>query len=428
MKKYTKAILVGLLVVSIGVNMILYKNLREINRKMKDVNKIIASNVESNIRQSIMYIQELLEEDSLEALQNLGSSADTLTMTFNHWVDLNQTDKKPNERMQKALVSIEMLRNTLSHHLVNQYKVNDHHLMTYDIEMLETFNEQLKRLLLVYHNIEDRLLELNDPANSDGGLMQIASNIEEISRLYRHSRIPNQHLQYIDYQEALLKAEEKIPDLKKFQIKEEKHKVCIREGVHYYEVNYFDGEEEAYLLWIDATDGSIRNFESKRNMGGKAISQREAITIAENFVKKFYQGEMKEEMFYMKETEENDALYSFKFIPINQDIQMISDAYTINVSTNSGEVIKYTNDFTDTRVVKEKIVYTPEEIQEKHREEFGDMEYRGLMIVRSFYTRYQPKLTYGYGIIQDQQPKMIFIDGVTGMPIYETYYLYHSIL
>lgn len=427
MKKYTKIILVGLLVISTSLNMILYKKLRETNKDIGEVNKIIASNVESNIRQSIMYIQELLEEDNLENLQNLGTSVDTLTMTFNHWVDLNQSDKKPNERMTQALSSVEMLRNTLSHHLVNQYKVNDNSLTRYDVEMLEASNEQLKRLLLVYHNIENRLDELNNPDNSDGGLIQIASNIEEISRLYRHSRIPNQHLQYMDYHEAVKEAEKKIPNLKNLQIKEEKEKVFIKEGVHYYEINYFDNDKESYLVWVDATDGSVRNFEFKEDIDGKPISQREAMTIAKDFIKDFYHGEMNIEMFYIDETKNNDALYSFKFIPVNQEVTMISDAYIINVSANSGKVIKYTNDFTNTPLIKDKMLYTPEEIHEKYKEEFADMDYRGLMLVRSFCTRYKPKLAYGYSIIVEGESKMIFIDGITGMIIYETYHLYHSI-
>ncbi|NLM04697.1 MAG: hypothetical protein GX214_06730 [Clostridiales bacterium] len=427
MKKYTKAVLVVLLAISIGLNVNFYEKTRVINEKLNTVNKIIASNVESNIRHIIMYIDEFIEGDSLETLQNLGNAVDTLNMTFNYWVDLNQSEKEPNEKMQQASSSIETLRNTIGHHLLNQYKLNDNKLMSYDIEMLKAYSEQLKKLLMVYHNIEDRLSELKNPEADDGGLSQVASSMEEIGRLYRHSKIPNQHPTYMAYTKALSKVAEKIPEVVNLAIKEENNNVYIKEGVHYYELNYYDEDEEVYKIWIDAIDGHIRNLEYKRDLEGRPISQIEAIDKAKDFLRTFYQGEIKKEMFYTEDMDADDVIYSFKFIPINDDIQIICDTHTIDISSSTGEVIKYTNNFNDTRVMIKDMAYTPEDIMEEYGEEYKNMEYRGQMIVRSFYTRFQPKLAYAFGILKDEQPMLIFIDGDTGIPIYETYYLYHTI-
>lgn len=417
-----------LLLGSIIINMVYYRNIKDAEEKINHVNTIIASNVESNMRQSIMYIQELIDTGSPQALQNLERTVGTLTLAFNHWVDLNQTRRNPNERMQRSLSSIEGLRNIINHHLSNQYTINENQLLEADIQMLENVNEQLKRLLLVYHNIEDRLLELKNPIASDGGLIQISDNLEEITRLYRHSKLPNKHPKYITYEEAIVEVEKKIPFLKDFSIKEEKPQVIIRDGIHYYEVNYFEDKEEAYYVWADATDGNIRNFELRKNIyNGKMLSQNEAIAIARNFTNKFYRGDMKEEMFYMEDKDGGDAIYSFRFTPIKEDVGIVSDASIINVSTSSGEVLKYTNDFTDTRIMPQEEVFSPEELQERHKEEFGMLEYQDLAVVRSFYTRYQPRLTYRFKTMHNQQETMIFIDVTTGMPVYQLYYVHYPI-
>ncbi|SES87484.1 hypothetical protein SAMN05660297_00807 [Natronincola peptidivorans] len=429
MKKYSKSILVGLLIISVGANVFYYRSLANINEKIIRVNTIVASNVERNIRQSIMYTQDLIETGDSASFQNLERAIGNLTLSFNHWVDLNQSEKTPNERMQRGLASVETLRNLITHHLANQYKMNDKQLTEYDIDMLEKVNDQMKRLLLVYHNIENRLLELKDPIVSDGGLVQIANNFEEINRLYRHSKLPNRHPEYIDYTEAVAHAERKIPYVQDYILKEEKDQVIIREGVHYYELNYYDEDEEIYTVWIDAMDGLIRNYELKRmSNNGNSTSQNQAITIARDFVGRFYQGQLKEEMFYMENRDNGEPVYSFRFTPIKEELLMVSDAYIVNVNSATGNVIKYTNDFTDTMGVNQRIGYTEEDIMAEYKEEFGEMDYNGLAITRSFYTHYQPRLTYSFRINQDQQETMVFVDVTTGMLVYQLYYVYHPIL
>ncbi|AKL93868.1 propeptide, PepSY and peptidase M4 [Clostridium aceticum] len=428
MKKYTKAILVTLLIGSIGVNLIYYRDLKNANEKIGQVNTVTASNVESNIRQSIMYMQELIEEQSPEALQNLETSVITLAFAFNHWVDLNQSNKIPNERMQKALGSIEALRNTISHHLDRQYKTNENQLMKYDIDMLEAMQDQLKRLSLAYHSIEDRLVELKNPVANDGGLIQIANSIEEISKLYRHSQLPNKHPKYISYGEVVLFAEDKMPFLKNLELRDDDQQVFIRDGVHYYQLSYYEGEEEVYLIWMDAIHGNIRNFETKQNASeGKDLVVKEALDIARKFLTMFYKEEVKEEVFYIESQEKEDAVYSFRFTPLRNGMQIVSDAYIVNISADSGKILKFTNDFTNTRIEDDKETITEEEVQEKFRKDFGDMQYNGLAIVRSFYTRYQPKLTHSYRIEQNQQPVMVFIDIDTGMLVHKMYYIYHPV-
>jgi uncharacterized membrane protein YkoI len=300
--------------------------------------------------------------------------------------------------------------------------------MVYDIEMLESMKEQLKRLSLAYHNIEDHLAESKNSGPNDGGLIQIANNIEEISRLYRHSQLPNKHPKYISYEEAVTLAESTIPFLKDVLLKQENQQVVIRDGIHYYQLSYYDDDDEAYLIGIDAINGNVRNYEAKQNISQeKNLSTKDALNIAKNFLNRLYKGEMKEEVFYMESSDKKDAVYSFRFTPIRDEVQITSDAYVINIAANSGKILKCTNDFTDTKLGDYKQAITEEEVQETYRESFGDMEYNGLAIIRSFYTRYQPKLTYSYRTIQNQQQVMMFIDVTTGMPVYEMYYIYQPI-
>lgn len=419
-----------MLIGSIATNIFYYAHFREANDRAARVNTIIASNVERNVRQSVRHIQELVETESQESMRNLEQSMTSLVLSFNHWVDLNQSERRPNERMNRGLNSIEMLKNTISHHLNNQYRKNGEQLTKYDVEMLENVSQQLNRLLLTHHNIEDRVQDLKDPFTSDAGLVQIAENLDEITRLYRHSQKPNSHPDYIVYEEAVLMAEKFFRDeLQHLSIRDEAFTLNMRDGVHYYELNYYNEDENLYTIWVDAIDGNIRNFEMKKDIVENAeIGEAKAIDIARNFVKQFYKGELKEEIFYLEQNGSAAGVYSFRFTPIRDKVEIVSDALTVNLAANSGEILKFTNDFIHTKVVYHKKANTIEEIEEKYSEEFGEMHYDGEAIVRSFFTRYKPRLTYAYRTMQNQQEVKVFIDVTTGVPVYQLYYIYQPIV
>ena len=377
-----------------------------------------------------MYIEELIKENNPESLAKLERSMANLTTAFGRWVDLNQSPKEPNEIMLMGLSSIETMRNTISHHLTNQYGANDNKLMRHDVEMLESSAQQLNKLLLIYHNIEGRLLKKKDLTTHENGLGQIANSIEETHRLYRHSKIPNKHPEYMGYEEAVTMALEKMPFLNEFFLGEGDQEIMIKDGVHYYELDFMDENDAdpSYTLLIDATNGQMRGFELKKSASdGKKISQKEAIDIARDWVKGFYQGEMKEEMFYIKEIEDFSDIYAFRFTPIIDDIQIVSDAYIVNIASTSGEILKFINDFRGTEPPRFRTGMEIEEIQEKYQEEFGKMDYNGLAVVRSFYTQYQPKLAYSFKILKESQEKVIFIDRNTGAKLYQLYHVYHPI-
>lgn len=427
MKRYVKTVLVLLLTVSIVFNLINYINLMEAREKIQRANTIVSADVERGIRQSKLYIEELIEEENSQALDRLTKAVGNLAMDFGHWVELNKPSRKPSLTMDSGLASVEMIRNTISHHLANQFATNDDRLTKFDIEMLESTSEQLSKLLLIYHNIEERFLGASPSEDNENGLQQFSNSIEEIHKLYRHSKMPNQHPEYIDKAEALAIALEAMPFLKEYQ-SEEEDGVMIREGVHYYEFHFLKDKEELYTAWVDATDGEIRNFELLQTAeNGDSIPQNEAISIARDFAKKLYRAQMDEEMFYVEDREDSPNIYSFRFIPKIDGVRLMCDAFTINIAASTGEIIKYTKDFSNTKFHQQEPALMVEDVQELYMEEFDNMDYNGLSIIRSFHTHYRPKLTYSFRIIQEGQENMVFIDVNSGTNLQQSYYAYHPI-
>ena len=151
-----------------------------------------------------------------DELTNLQRSVHQLATMFNNWMDINNMANDPNEPMKRGLSGLESLRNTLVHHLNNNYSSHSEELTEYDQELLAKIYESLDRLLSIYHNIEGRLGEIKKADKSDGGLSQWANHMEEISRLYRHSRTPNQHPRYLEADTVLARVKEKFPELNDF--------------------------------------------------------------------------------------------------------------------------------------------------------------------------------------------------------------------
>jgi len=428
MKKVLYFFLAGILVVSVFINFTLGSKLNVANSKIEEINSNTASLVERNIRQSIINAKELIETNSKESLFGLQRSVEDLTASFSQWQTLNQTDEMPNTIMQKGLTGIEALRNTVIHHLDGQYFTSGEQLADEDIAMLESFHENLNRLLLVYHNIEGRVTDLKNPESSDGGLIQIASNLEEISRLYRHSSTPNKHPEYIGTEIAVNSIKEKLPEFEDYEVKIKDQSVFMKDGVHYYQVNYLDKNELVYTVFVDAIDGVIRNIEYKRPLEGKQqMSSGTSRTIAKQFLKKFYAGDVQEEMLYIKNDSEVSSLYSFRFIPLKDETKILSDAYIINVCPHTGKVIKYYNEFNDSMDYAQKHNFSHEYIMENNFEDPDLMTYEGLVVVRSFKTRFRPTLTHSFKTTQKDQQLVLYYDVETGTLVHQMYDIYEQI-
>ncbi|WP_026478930.1 YcdB/YcdC domain-containing protein [Alkaliphilus transvaalensis] len=422
LKKYGILIL---LVISLTFNLTNFLKLKDVNQKMEETNKVVSQQVERGIRQSMRLTDELIDNQSQQTLQTLQRSMQDLTLSFGHWLNINQTERSRNKRLERGLSGIESMRNVVVHHLNNQYTAKNNLLDEYDIELLRQVYDNLDRLLKVYYNINERLPELKISNNSDGGLEQVAANIEEMTRLYRHSIVPNHYPNYVSLQGAVEEAYSQFPKLKELKL-EDHSEIQIRDGVHSYQLKFIDQKELVYTVAVDAINLGIRNYEVHRESEKRSnVSRQEALKIAEEFLQQFYQEDVVTEFFELAEAE-SSKIYAFRFTPVIEEIKVVSDAFNINVSCQ-GEVVKYTNEFIGSNHPNYTIGFTTEEIIEKDQEVHGELQYEGLSIIRSFLTRYRPKMAYTFRVISNEQQMLVFYDVETGNQIYNLYYIYEEI-
>jgi hypothetical protein len=421
--------LVMLLAMSVIGNFWFYLEHRQHVEKIEKVEKMVSLSIERNIRQSMRQIDFFLETGSPESFQRLQSAMEELAAGYMQWLLMNQTDEEPNERMETGLKAMETMRNMLVSQLERQYQLQNQQLIEPDREMLIKVHGQLGRLLLIYHNIQGRLEELNNPLVSDGGLQQITDQILETHLLYRHSVIPNQHPSYLSTDEALQRASEKILFLDPEEVTLLSDAVKIREGVHVYEALVMTPAGEV-LVGIDARDGNIREYkyqESATSESESLLSVEEAIEQARRFFRCCSEGQVKEE-FIFNQNGTGPALYLFRFTPITeQAITLYSDACYITISAVDGQAAHFTNDFSGTIPPDTIPLFTMEEIRQELQQESGRVLYEGISVIRNFNTRFRPRLTYSFRVMRNGQPSVVQIDVETGRSIHETYDLYKNV-
>lgn len=428
MKKIQKIGLIFLLILSVTLNFVFYFRLTDLNDKLGNTNKLIAANVETNIRQSMRYSKELKDTNAPDSLKNLQRTVQELTVTFKHWVDLNQADSFPNQQMAMSLSGIEALRNTLIHHLDIQYQSNNKTLQDFDIELLDKAYENLDRLLMIYLNLEGSVTKLRH-ANKDYGLAQVANNIEEITRLYRHSSLPNKHPDYITYEEAVNISSQLFPDLSGLELQTDKTAPSLKDGIHYYELKYLKDKELISVVWIDAINGGLRNYELKAAFNTRQYIQRDdAFFKAKESLRSLYGAEVISEFYKIAPAEEKkNSVYSFRFIPTINSIPFTTDAITINIDEATGEIIKISNDSNIIQMPEYSIAVTPKEIEAVNYDVLGEMEYKGLAVVRSFQTRYKPTVSHSFITKQNNQEMLIYFDVASGVKIHQLVNVYEPI-
>jgi len=422
------------MIISLCGNLFLTIQLRSLKSNVSSSNLVISTRVESYIRATMLSIKALAETGAKEEMIELQRSVQQLVSTFNNWIDLNQTEDNVNEPLMRGLTGLESLRNIVVHHLNNQYSSRSEQLTDYDIVVLDKIYEQLDRFLIVYNNIQGRAVEIKNPSNSDGGLGQWASNMEEISRLYRHSRIPNEHPKYIGLGSILTSTNIMFPEINslvesKIVTEKIKEDVQIQDGVHYYEIGYYTEGELLYSVWVDAIDGSLRQFEDYTTEDNNGFfSKDEALNIAKKFMNRFssYEQVIDGVSSIIDENTKN-TIYAFQFIPDLGDITVISDRIKVSVSSRGGKLLKYSSSFSNTMVPNIEAMVTLEDIEEKYSEQLVDMQYKGMSIVRSFYTHYRPVITYNYQAIKKEETRKLYFDLVTGNQVYESYSVYEPV-
>ncbi|ABW19983.1 YcdB/YcdC domain-containing protein [Alkaliphilus oremlandii] len=429
-KKYYRYLAPFIIIASLLGNLYLAVQLRSIKKSVSSSNAMISRKVESGIRDTMYSVKAFMDIGGKDELTNLQRSVHQLTTIFNNWMDINNTTSDPNEPMKRGLSGLESLRNTLVHHLNNNYSSHNEELTEYDQELLAKIYESLDRLLSIYHNIEGRLREIKRADKSDGGLTQWANNMEEISRLYRHSRTPNHHPTYLEADTVLARVKEKFPELSNFSgTINISDKVQMKDGVHYYEIKYVIEDQVQYSMWMDAIEGSLRRFEDHReNESSTTVFKEAALNIAKSFMERFESYEnMRHGVSLIKEEGTEDTVYAFEFVPIIEDIAIISDNIKVNVASKNGKILKYSSDFSNTSVpiLKEKSQLS--DIEEKHAEKLADMVYTGMAIVRSFYTNYQPVMTYSYKSAKNEENRRLYFDMATGNQVYEAFSVYEPV-
>lgn len=430
-KKYSKYLIATIMVISLGTNIFLAIQLRALKQKMTSSNLVTSTKLESAIRDTMYSIKEVNQKDDEKSMKNLQLSTQQLVLIFNNWVDLNQPKDNLNEPFKKGLSSLELLKNTVVYYLGNQF-TNNTRLTHYDTVLLDKIYEKLDRLLVIYSNVEKHTEKIKGAdGKGDGGLGQWAENVEEICKLYRHSRVPNEHLNYIDLDTALVKTYKVLPELKNFRgITNIKEPVQVKDGVHYYEVGYYYGEEPAYLIWVDAMDGSLRFYEDYLGEGkGKTISRNDALSIAKDFIDKLEPPpqDAVDSVSIITDEDSGAIIYAFEFIPVFEDITIKSDTINISVSSEGGNIIRYSNSFNGTVMPDTKPAVGLEEIEEKYKDQLVNAEYIGLSIVRSFYTHYNPMVTYNFISTEERNTTRLYFDVVTGNQIYESYSVHQPI-
>lgn len=432
--KYFKYIITFILILSLSTNVYFTIRLKGLNEKVSNSNLVISTNVESGIRDTIHSIKALKETGLKEEMIDLQRSIQQLVLSFSNWISLNQTEKNPNDVLMKGLKGLETLNSAVVHNLYNQYSSHNDQLTDYDLVFLDKASEQLDRFLVIYHNVQGRVSDIKGLSDNDGGLGQWASSVGEISRLYRHSRVPNEHPQYIPVDSILARVEKILPESTKF-LKDSYEKevvsenVKIRDGVHYYEANYYINDEIAYTVWIDAINGSLRQYEDyTRDPDSELVSQNEALNSAKSFIKQLdLYGKVIEGASSITDESTGDTIYAFQFTPVVDNIAMISDCIKVRVSSRGGRIIKYSSSFSKTQVPQTDALMSLEEVREKYSEQLESMKYSGMAVVRSFYTHYRPVLTYSYASIGKEKTKKLYFDVVTGNPVYEAYSVYEPV-
>lgn len=427
MNKWTLRALAGILSASLVVNMWFYMEYRQSRDKLNEVEALVSQNIERNIRQSMRQIDFLLKAESPESLQRLQSAVDDLASSYMQWVLMHQTEEEPNDRLKAGLAAMESLRNMLVNQLDRQYRIQDQQLTAPDREMLAKVHDQLGRLLLIYHNIQGRLDELKNPYFSDGGLAQVTEQMMETTLLYRHSAIPNQHPTYLDAEEALRRAAQRSVFFEHEDLTLLSDRIMITEGIHVYESRLLNQKPPAKIS-IDARDGLVRKFQLEEMPEGEpALHLEEALEIARNLLAKIYEGRVKEE-YVIHQNGSNLQTYLFRFTPLTEkEVTLTSDAHLISISAVDGTVTKYSNDYVGTLPPEPAHRFTWEEIRREQQPEFGRMLYEGESVIRTFGTRYRPRLTYGFRVLRNGQPFMLYFDIETGKLIDETFDVYRSV-
>ena len=429
MSRWAKTIVASMLGVSLMANLWLYMEYQQQEDQIREIQEAVSQNIERNIRQSMRQIEFLIESQSPDSLNRLQGSIEDLTGSFTQWAQMNQTEEQPNERLKLGLGAMESLRNTLVDQLNRQYMLQEQKLAEPDRAMLLKVYDHLDRFLLIYHNIQGRLGELKNPAVSDGGLSLLADQIIETTMLYRHAATPNQHPSYLAPEIVMERAVEQLEFLGLLDINLLSDHVAVHEGVHTYDFQLTIGERSAHVS-VDARDGSVRSFALDAAPAGvKKISRGEALSESRRILSVFYKEAVKEEFLLLPQNSLENPVYVFRFTPVtDQDIVISSDAYQVTISAVDGQLIHLSNAFSFTQVPEFKLTYSIDELHSKEQPELGRMVYNGRSVIRTFNTRFQPRLTYVFRVFTDGQPNLRYYDVETGMLIHEIHDMFQLII
>ncbi len=441
--RFNRYLIAIIMAISLGANLFLVIRLKTFKQKVANSSTLTSEKLESAVRDTMYSIKELEgmdtevstkksnETDTKKTINDLQFSVQQLVLVFSNWIDLNQPDEDPDGPLGKGLGALETLRNTIVHHLGNQYDSNGKQLTNYDVVFLNRVYEKLDGLLTVYNNTEKHIDKIENIEHQDSlAICQWATGIEEISRLYRHSRTTNEHPEYMQPDSILAKIDDIFPGLRNFHgTREIEESVQIQDGVHYYEISYHHDDELDYLIRMDAIDGSLRLFEDcTEDYNSRLVSKADALNIAKNFMNELESYEDVIDSVSIVDDEDSDnTVYAFKFTPILDDTAIVSDCVNINVSSRGGNIMRYSSSFSNTEIPDMSSMVALKDVEDEYKEQFTDMMYNGLSVIRSFYTYYRPVIAYNYKLITEENTTELYFDVVTGNQVCESYSVYEPI-
>ena len=427
MKDWMKYGLVGIISISMLMNILLFIQYHQQRQKLNEVETFVVSSIERNIRQSMRQIDFLLKEESPESLQKLQGSMIEMTLALQQWVLMNQTEESPNELLQVSLSAMESLRNTMVNHLELQYRLQLQELTEPDREMLSTVYQQLARMLLIHHNIQNRVDELKDPQVNDGGMRPLVDQIQETTLLYRHSMTPNRHPAYLEPSEAQARGNYFLPFVEGVELFYDAAEVSIQEGVHVYHMKMALRKGSA-LIAVDAQLGEIREFQLTEAPEGEASYTLEmAFDQARNIVLQLHDGGMNSE-YLPNPSNSEPQMYHFRFTPVSEaGLNLEANAYYLTISAVDGSLLYYSQDFSEQSMPEPVLRIPMEIIRQEQQLHYGRMHYDGISILRRFSTRYEPRSVYRFRALIAGQPTILYFDTEKGRLIDEVYDRYEPI-
>ena len=469
MKKYITGFLAAVLLLSIGLNVYQYQERSRAEEQLTQVNERVMGNIEQYLRWTVRYLNELvnlqetpgydLQEERI-AFENLQNASDSLVENYLYFIEIRDDEGLEEGVCIEVLDSLRSFRNIINQSLETKYLIheerftrNDHLFLREAQFHMEGFSQGFQTLR---DNNQGGLSILLDEDETEA-FQELADNLNQLISRYRHSNLTNNGdpISRVRAEGLIFEWINRWKDFEELSdLLSEEVEVLHRNGVSAYTY-----QNENVNLWIDQYSGRLRFMEvhpevlssSKRDLG---LNTFEAYQIALEFIEEvkemngevdgnnngnsFAEQEYRRAVFDFTHSETGEVIYAFRLVPIQRSIYRSCDAYEIAISGKTGEILRYRNRFNSTRIPADEsldiflgerdefryYMLSANELQEMHREEFGEMDYLGRALIRNYYTEFYPRLVKIFGTDIEGQNTVLYFDELSGFELERGYYPY----